>query len=429
MTPLLLFLLGCAVTYLGTVSAAFNALMRLSLRIHAERTDRDDALAWYLEDPRRLFIPARLLISTLTIFATALLARATGVDPAGFPVLVSSIILVVLSCEHLIPLLIVRNDPERVLDVLLPSFDAIARLLKPLTSGLLRLGTSSRRRNMSGVRTDAHVKQGATPIEANTATTASIHVPPPDSTEAVQEGQARELLRNLADFRETMVREVMTPRPDIIAIESTATVEQLYTLFREQQYSRIPVFKETLDNVQGFVFIKDLLQRGPATAISSPITPLIRPAHFVPETKRVPDLLKEFQRKRLQSAIVVDEYGGTAGLVTVEDLLEEIVGEIRDEYDVEVERIVDEGDGKFLFAGSVHDEEMATLLKVTIAGHGFETVGGFLLSRLGRVPAVGEHFEVDGLDVEMVETEQRRITRVRMSRLEPVATNGGAVGK
>ena len=112
---------------------------------------------------------------------------------------------------------------------------------------------------------------------------------------------------------------------------------------------------------------------------------MIRPAHFVPETKRVPDLLKEFQRKRLQSAIVVDEYGGTAGLVTVEDLLEEIVGEIRDEYDVEVERIVDEGNGKFLFAGSVHVEEMANLMKVTIEGHGFETVGGFLLSRLGRV--------------------------------------------
>jgi CBS domain containing-hemolysin-like protein len=163
--------------------------------------------------------------------------------------------------------------------------------------------------------------------------------------------------------------------------------------------------------------------------VTGPITPLIRPAHFVPETKRVPDLLKEFQRKRLQSAIVVDEYGGTAGLVTVEDLLEEIVGEIRDEYDVEVERIVDEGNGKFLFAGSVHVEEMANLMKVTIEGHGFETVGGFLLSRLGRVPAVGEHLEVDGLDVEIVETEQRRITRVRMSRLEPVATTGLATGK
>ena len=135
MTPLLLFLLGCAVTYLGTVSAAFNALMRLSLRIHAERTDRDDVLGQYLEDPRRLFIPARMLISTLTILAAALLARVTGVDTAGFPVLALSIIGVVLACEHLIPLLIVRQDPERVLDVLLPSFDAIARVLKPLTYG------------------------------------------------------------------------------------------------------------------------------------------------------------------------------------------------------------------------------------------------------------------------------------------------------
>lgn len=421
MTPLLLFLLGCAVTYLGTVSAAFNALMRLSLRIHAERTDRDDALGWYLEDPRRLFIPARVLMTALTILAAALLARVTGVDPAGMPILVVSMIGIVLACEHLLPLLIVRHDPERVLDVLLPSFDVIARALKPLTYGMLRLGTSRRRQNLSGVRTDAHVPSAPAPVAAAAAA-------PAQETEAVQEGQARELLRNLADFRETMVREVMTPRPDIIAIESDATVEQLYTLFRDQQYSRVPVFKETLDNVQGFVFVKDLLQRGPLApaAMSGPITPFIRPAHFVPETKRVPDLLKEFQRKRLQSAIVVDEYGGTAGLVTVEDLLEEIVGEIRDEYDVEVERIVDEGGGRFLFSGSVHVEEMANLMKVTIEGQGFETVGGFLLSRLGRVPAVGEHLEVDGLDVEIVETEQRRITRVRMSRLEPVAANGAA---
>ena len=421
MTPLLLFLLGCAVTYLGTVSAAFNALMRLSLRIHAERTDRDDVLGQYLEDPRRLFIPARILISSLTVLAAALLARVTGVD-TGFPVLILSIIGIVLTCEHLIPLVIVRHDPERVLDVLLPSFDAMARALKPLTYALLRLGTSRSRRNHSGVRVNGKAPQTPPPVEVAAQ-------PATEATEAVQEGQARELLRNLADFRETMVREVMTPRPDIIAIEKDATIEQLYTVFREQQYSRIPVFNETLDNVQGFVFMKDLIQRGPASGTSDPITPLIRPAHFVPETKRVPDLLKEFQRRRLQIAIVVDEYGGSAGLVTVEDLLEEIVGEIRDEYDVEVERIVDEGDGRFLFSGSVHVEEMANLMKVTIEGQGFETVGGFLLSRLGRVPAVGEHLEVDGLDVEIVETEQRRITRVRMSRLETVGSSDGTVGQ
>jgi putative hemolysin len=427
-TPLLLFLLGCAVTYLGTVSAAFNALMRLSLRIHAERTDRDDALGRYLEDPRRLFIPVRLLISSLTILAAALLARVTGVEPGGFPILVLAIIAIVVACEHLIPLAIVRQDPERVLDVLLPSFDAIASLLRPLTAMLLRIGTSRSRRNQSGVRVNGNGQHTPPPAEVTVAAPAHGDTAAPEAVEtveAVQEGQARELLRNLADFRETMVREVMTPRPDIIAIENDSSIEQLLALFRDQQYSRIPVFKETLDNVQGFVFIKDFMLK-PGNTQAGPITPYVRSAHFVPETKRVPDLLKEFQRKRLQSAIVVDEYGGTAGLVTVEDLLEEIVGEIRDEYDVEIERIVEEGQGKFLFSGSVHVEEMASLMKVNIEGHGFETVGGFLLSRLGRVPAVGEHLEVDGLDVEVVETEQRRITRVRMSRPEPVPSEAAS---
>jgi CBS domain containing-hemolysin-like protein len=423
MTPLLLFLLGCAITYVGTVSAAFNALMRLSLRIHAERTDRDDVLGRYLEDPRRLFIPARLLISTLTVVTAAFLARVTGVDKTGLPVLVFSIFSIVLICEHLIPLIIVRKDPERVLDVLLPSFDVILGVLRPLTAGMLRVGTNGHRRNQSGVRrSQSSIRKAAN--GKGEPEPPPVEIAPPTAApevEAVQEGQARELLRTLADFRETMVREVMTPRPDIIAIDSGATIDQLYQMFREQQYSRVPVFKDTLDNVLGFVFIKDLIQRGPAAGTGGPITPLVRPAHFVPETKRVPDLLKEFQRRRVQIAVVVDEYGGTAGLVTVEDLLEEIVGEIRDEYDVEIERIVDEGHGKFLLSGSVHVDEMANLMRVTVDGHGFETVGGFLLSKLGRVPKIGEHMEVDGLDVEIVDTQQRRITRVRMSRLEPVS--------
>jgi len=422
MTPLLLFLLGCAITYVGTVSAAFNALMRLSLRIHAERTDRDDVLGRYLEDPRRLFIPARLLISTLTVVTAAFLARVTGVDKTGLPVLVFSIFSIVLICEHLIPLIIVRQNPERVLDVLLPSFDVILGVLRPLTAGMLRVGTNGHRRNQSGVRrSQSSIRKAAN--GQGEPEPPPVEIAPPAAApevEAVQEGQARELLRTLADFRETMVREVMTPRPDIIAIDSGATIDQLYQMFREQQYSRVPVFKDTLDNVLGFVFIKDLIQRGPAAGTGGPITPLVRPAHFVPETKRVPDLLKEFQRRNVQIAVVVDEYGGTAGLVTVEDLLEEIVGEIRDEYDVEIERIVDEGHGKFLLSGSVHVDEMANLMRVTVNGHGFETVGGFLLSKLGRVPKIGEHMEVDGLDVEIVDTQQRRITRVRMSRLEPV---------
>ena len=138
----------------------------------------------------------------------------------------------------------------------------------------------------------------------------------------------------------------MTPRPDIVAIRADATLDELRALFREQEYSRIPVYKENLDNILGVVFVKDLIRladdRGDAAQRSCRC---MRPATFVPETKRVPELLKEFQRKQVQIAIVVDEYGGTAGLVTLEDLLEEIVGEIRDEYDVETEPVVEEGNG------------------------------------------------------------------------------------
>jgi CBS domain containing-hemolysin-like protein len=400
MTPLLLFLLGCGVIYVGTVTAAFSALMRLSLRIMAERSGRDDRLGKYLDDPLRLFLPARVLLGVIYLLAAALLARVTGVDPAGFPVLVFSLIGFVLVCEHLIPLLIVRRDPERVLDLLLPSFDAVGRVLSPLTLALLTVGAPRPERPA--------VNGSVTPEDTAAA-------PNGAEAEPLQEGQARALLRTLVDFRETMVREVMTPRPDIVAVEAEATVARLHTVFREQQYSRMPVFQDTLDNVVGIVTVKDLLLRTPAVEPDAPLTPLLRPATFVPETKRVIELLQDFQRDRLQMAIVVDEYGGTAGLVTLEDLIEEIVGEIRDEYDVEVEPVVEEGGGRYVFSGKAHVHELTDRLHVTPEGEGFETVGGYLLSRLGRVPAVGERFDVDGLCVEVLEAERRRITRVRIS--------------
>lgn len=407
MTPLLVFLLGCAAVYVGTVTAAFSALMQLSLRIMAEGSGRDDRLAPYLDDPRRLFVPARLLLGVIPVLVTALLARVTGVDPAGFPVLVLSVLGFVLTTEHIIPLIFVRRDPERALDLLLPSFDVVTRVLSPVTKALLRVGTS-RRRERAGHQGEPH-DGDLSEAEAESA--------PVGEPEPFQEGQARAMLRTLIDFRETMVREVMTPRPDIVAVEAEATLEQLQALFREQQYSRVPVFQETLDNVTGFVFVKDLIHQSAAAAPESSIAPLVRPANFVPETKRVIELLREFQRNRLQVAIVVDEYGGTAGLVTLEDLLEEIVGEIRDEYDVEVEPVVDEGGGSFVFSGKAHVQDLTERLRIAPEGEGFETVGGFLLSRLGRVPATGERFEIDGLAVEVLEAERRRITRVRVSKV------------
>jgi magnesium and cobalt transporter len=207
----------------------------------------------------------------------------------------------------------------------------------------------------------------------------------------------------------------MTPRPDIVAIRDTATVGDVRALFREQEYSRFPVYKESLDNIAGFVFVKDLVVLSTADDARG-VTTLLRPAVVVPETKRVPELLKQFQRQQTQCAIVVDEYGGTAGLVTIEDLLEEIVGEIRDEYDVESEPIVDEGNGRWVFSGKVNIDEVIQRLNVDIEREGFETVGGYLMSHLGRVPAVGEKLEMDGLTVEVLDAERRRINKVRMCR-------------
>jgi CBS domain containing-hemolysin-like protein len=236
--------------------------------------------------------------------------------------------------------------------------------------------------------------------------------------EGLIEGEERRLLQSIVDFGDTLVREVMTPRPDIVAIDERATIGELRALFREQEYSRFPVFKESLDNIVGFVFVKDLVALD-AASDSRGITPLLRPAAVVPESKRVPELLKQFQRHQTQIAIVVDEYGGTAGLVTIEDMLEEIVGEIRDEYDVESEPIVDEGGGRFVFNGKVDIDEINQRLGVHIEREGFETVGGYLLTHLGRVPAVGDRLDIDDLSMEVLEVERRRIRKVRIARQEP----------
>jgi len=341
-----------------------------------------------------------------------LLARLFGIEGAHtLTLVVLAVAAFVVVCELLLPLAMVSRDPERVLEVLLPSFAPVARALGPMTRWIARTVASPKRLPAS--------PQPEERAEAEANVVAQAYLDTAEQ-EGIIEGEERKLLQSIVDFGDTLVREVMTPRPDIVAIRDTATVGELRGLFREQEYSRFPVFKESLDNIAGFVFVKDLVALGVADD-SRPITTLLRPAVVVPETKRVPELLKQFQRQQTQCAIVVDEYGGTAGLVTAEDLLEEIVGEIRDEYDVESDPIVDEGNGSFLFSGKVDIDEVAERLKVHIEREGFETVGGYLLSQIGRVPAVGERFDVDGLSFEVLDAERRRINKVRICKQQIAA--------
>jgi CBS domain containing-hemolysin-like protein len=415
MIPLLLFLLAIAAVYVGTIETAFSALMRLSLRLMAERGGRDDRLGFYLEDPIQLFVPARLLLGIIFSLATmfiAILTGRTGFQSVG--ILLVFVAIFILVCEHFLPLLIVRRDPERMLEVLLPPFDWAARLLHPLTGGLVRLIAVETRRPEAG-------NAAAAAEEAEGGDLAREYLEQGEE-QGLIEGDERRLLQSIVNFGDTLVREVMTPRPDMVAIRSDATFAELRALFREQEYSRIPVYHDNLDNIVGFVFVKDLIRlpetESPNARLQPDLARLIRPATFVPETKRVSEMLKEFQRKQVQVAIVVDEYGGTAGMVSIEDLLEEIVGEIRDEYDVETEPVVDEGNGTFVFSAKANIDELHECLGVDIEPEGFETVGGYVLTRVGRVPAVGEEFDIDGLHVEVLEAERRRIHKVRI-RLAP----------
>jgi Mg2+/Co2+ transporter CorC len=431
MIPLGLFLLGCAAIYVGTIQAAFSSLMRLSLRLNAERNGVTPVLERYLREPMTLFVPARLLLAIILVLVCGLIALVVDVASLhGFGLLLLGAGGFALLCEQLLPLIIARTSPQAVLQVLLPSFRVVASPLLPLTLALVGLSPREREAREARERERDGAINGRPEgprLLAEDATTGNGQVAEPGGhgdEEAEAHGEEQRLLQSIVDFSDILVREVMTPRPDLVAIRDDATVADLRKVFRDQQYSRVPVFHENLDNIAGFVFVKDLILLDCEDMDTRSLATLVRPATFVPETKRVPDLLKEFQRKQVQSAIVVDEYGGTAGLVTIEDLLEEIVGEIRDEYDVETEPIIDEGNGSFVVSGKADVDEIADRLGVDIEREGFETVGGYLLSHLGRVPAVGETFDIDDLTVEVLEAERRRIHKVRVRRKQPAASAG-----
>ena len=402
----MIFLLACVTVYIGTIAAAFAALMRLPLRLDAERHDWLDRLG-YLQNPVRLFVPLRFLEGVAIILVatvTMLASEAQGVAEAAFVVMV--LVVYVIVCGHLIPLAIARRDPVRVLEFLLPALQVVIRLISLLALPLFKIVSTGGVRGEKTSAGEVASQVGAHDSYEGTAGQSE--------RSANEEAEEHALLQSVVEFGDTLVREVMTPRPDIVAVASDVTVDELRELFAGEQYSRLPVYANNLDRITGFVFIKDLIALGDCPGSDRVVKKLLRPAYAVPETKRVAELLKELQREHVQSAIVHDEYGGTAGLVTIEDLLEEIVGEIRDEYDVETDPIVEETAGTFVFRGGVSIDDMTKRLGITIEQQGFETVAGYILARLGRVPQAGENFDIDDVNVYVLEAERRRVHRVRL---------------
>jgi CBS domain containing-hemolysin-like protein len=226
----------------------------------------------------------------------------------------------------------------------------------------------------------------------------------------------RRMITSILRLDETTAREIMVPRMDILAAEATATLGAVADLMWETGHSRIPIFEETIDNIVGVVHSRDLLRHLTDEDIQVGLGDIARPPLFIPEPKHLDELLRDFQEKHIQVAIVVDEYGGTAGLVTIEDLLEEIVGEIEDEFDV-VESLREMlSEDEALMDARISLEEVNQVFEVNLQGEGFDTLGGLLYQQLGKIPSPGDEVEVDGLKIKVISTLGRRIKKVQVAR-------------
>ena len=231
--------------------------------------------------------------------------------------------------------------------------------------------------------------------------------------------EEKELLHKVFDFGDTLSSEAMRPRTDIVSVASTATLQDVFGLVSEIRYSRYPVIEDTIDTVIGILYIKDILVAMSAGEVKreDAIQRFIRPAYFIPENKRVSELLAEMQRERFQIAIVIDEYGGTSGLVTLEDLIEEIVGSIHDELETAQKDVEIVDEKNFVVSGQSALDEVNELLDANLQSRDFNTLGGFVFGLFGRMPKVGEQLKYKNLKLEILELEGRKINKIKITKL------------
>jgi CBS domain containing-hemolysin-like protein len=296
---------------------------------------------------------------------------------------------------------IVRTDSVALF--IAPFIAFLGRILGPLAKALLRLANILM--PGKGLREGPYITEQELRASAEVA-----------SSEGEIEEEEKELIHSIFEFGDTIAREVMVPRPDIVACEDTCTLRDVQTLMLEHGYSRIPVFHEDLDDVVGVVFAKDVLRALHQGKMDMPLADIVRPAHFVPESKKATDLLKEMQQEKFHQALVTDEYGSVTGIVSLEDLLEELVGEIADEYDMEEPEMVELGDGVFRVSGKTSIDDVNEMLDVRLPDEEWDTVGGLVLDIFGKIPVAGEETDFQGLQFRAEEVQGRRVATVVITR-------------
>ena len=314
--------------------------------------------------------------------------------------------MVMIAVAYALPQLLYRRTSGHWLLPLLPLLRALAWIARPCEA-LLEFFQS-----LVDLADDQASKEEApTPAENIEALITA------GTEEGLIEEEDRKLIQSVVEFGDKVVREVMTPRPNIVAIQADASLEELRTLVITEQYSRIPAYDQDIDQIAGFVHVRDMFELEEEQRENRKVRELLRPILFVPETKPVSDLMRQMQQENTHMVIVIDEYGATAGLATMEDLLEVIIGEIRDEHEPDSD-VTEDGNGGYIVSGNFDLARICDLLDTFHREEDLDstTVGGLVTEWLGRVPKAGEVVERDGVRIEVLASDELRVEQVRMSK-------------
>ena len=426
-------LLVVLLTFLSLIDVAFGELSDVGLRrliadAEEARAGRVSGFLNEILENRSRFRHTLTVAILVLVVATSVLVSfiASGLraeSPAGggggfspgVAILVSFAAALVLTAlaRQAVPRIVAARKPEATLLRLLP-------ILRPIYGLLSVVAFSWFSRPERQRRAEQQAENGGEGEDDDDGDDLQALIDVGEE-EGILEEEEGELIQSIIEFGDTLVNQVMTPRTEIVAVPLTATVRDVRDVMVESKYSRLPVYREQLEKIEGIIYVRDILQCWAEGREEDAIAALVRPIYMVPETKPVADLLEEMQKEHAQLAVVIDEYGGVAGLVTVEDILEEIVGEIEDEDTAheEVVEIVEAGEGYYEVLGSTGIDKIERLFDFELDEEGdVTTIAGLVIGELGHLPRPGERLTFRGLDVEVLEADERRIGRLRLRRAE-----------
>jgi CBS domain containing-hemolysin-like protein len=408
--------------FLGAAETSLTRMGRIRAMHLAEEGRRGaGALVRLVENPPRFLNLVLLLVLVVQFFATAL---ATSVAERligggiGVAVAATAMTLLTFIFAEVAPKTFAVQHTDRVALSVAPLVYLLVRLpiLGPLTRLLIGIGNVVT--PGKGLATGPFLSEDELRAMVDEA-----------EKEEVIEQEEREMIHSIFEFGDTILREVMVPRPDMVAVSADRSLQEVLEVILRSGYSRIPVYERDIDDIVGLAYAKDVLRSLHDGQVDKPLADILRPAPFMPESMKAADCLREMRRRKSHMVIVIDEYGGTAGLVTIEDLLEEIVGEIADEYDREEPNVEPLPDGDYRVNARLGIDEVNELLDVQLPSTEWDSIGGLVLNLVGDVPREGQEVEFMGLKLRAERVQGRRLGRIRIHRLDEAGLDADATAE